>query len=198
MGFHDHLATSRCHWRHAHSVFVSTGLSPFSSLRGFTRIHAPADRLGHLLGSECERQLLADKVSVCSTSVASTRVNVAPKLATIIAWLCAGTDSIDDDNEGPRQRQRQSDISSTSTHCFARATATPNQTPPTDQNRRKQILRKDLVAASETIRTDHAAPVIAGIRLRAGTTASGKAITPLAGPVIPAPSWSAAASPTAP
>jgi hypothetical protein len=41
-------------------------------------------------------QLLADKVSITSTTVASAGANVAPKLATIIAGMCAGADSIDD------------------------------------------------------------------------------------------------------
>lgn len=41
-------------------------------------------------------QLLADKVSLRCTSLASAGANVAPKLATIIAGMCAGADSIDD------------------------------------------------------------------------------------------------------
>lgn len=41
-------------------------------------------------------QLLADKVSLRSTSVASAGANVAPKLTTIVAGMCAGADSIDD------------------------------------------------------------------------------------------------------
>lgn len=41
-------------------------------------------------------QLLAEKVSITSTAVASAGANLAPKLATIVAGICAGADSIDD------------------------------------------------------------------------------------------------------
>src|SRR4051794_760800 len=65
--------------------------------------------------------------------------------------------------------------SSTSTRCCARSTDTPSRAPPTDTKiAGKQVLRKGLSPLATTISTQHSAPVIAGMRLRAGKTGSGK------------------------
>lgn len=40
-------------------------------------------------------ELLADKVAVTTTEVASGAANLAPKLTTLIAAMCAGADNID-------------------------------------------------------------------------------------------------------
>jgi hypothetical protein len=70
----------------------------------------------------------------------------------------------------------------------------------------KQVLRKGLSPLAATISTDTAAPVIAGMRLRAGKSGSGKgaarmvaqAIAPRGPPGSAGRSWSAATRPTAP
>ena len=41
-------------------------------------------------------QLLADKICICEPRIKSGSANPAPKLATLIAGMCAGADSIDD------------------------------------------------------------------------------------------------------
>ena len=169
-------------------------------------------------------QLLADKVSITSPSVASAGANLSPKLATIIAGMCAGADSINDIEVlragghktlftgvyapatlGQMLREftfghaRQLDSVLTK-HLHALTTRTallPGAGERTfidiDSLLRpvyghakqgasyghtkiagKQILRKGLSPLATTISTDQAAPVIAGIRLRAGKTGSGK------------------------
>ena len=70
----------------------------------------------------------------------------------------------------------------------------------------KQVLRKGLSPLAATISTDLAAPVIAGMRLRAGRAGSGKgphawSLTPSPPPVPPGSAdrfWSAVTRPTAP
>ena len=66
--------------------------------------------------------------------------------------------------------------SSTSTRCCARSTGTPNRARRYGHTKiaGKQILRKGLSPLVTTISTEHAAPVIAGARLRAGRANSGK------------------------
>lgn len=169
-------------------------------------------------------QLLAEKVSIRSTVVASAGANVAPKLATIIAGMCAGADSIDDievlragghkslftgvyapatvgqtlrEFTFGHARQLDSvltnhvralteradllpggaertfiDIDSLLRPVYGHATEGASYGHTTIAGR--QILRKGLSPLATTISTDQAAPVLAGIRLRADRTGSGK------------------------
>src|SRR5258705_1535071 len=66
--------------------------------------------------------------------------------------------------------------SSTSTHCCARCTGTPSRAHGYGHTKiaGKQVRRKGLSPLATTISTDLAAPVIAGMRLRAGKSNSGK------------------------
>jgi hypothetical protein len=41
-------------------------------------------------------QLLADKINIAAPRIASGSANPSPKLATVIAGMCVGADSIDD------------------------------------------------------------------------------------------------------
>jgi hypothetical protein len=69
----------------------------------------------------------------------------------------------------------------------------------------RQVLRKGLSPLATTISTRHAAPVVAGIRLRAGRAGSGKGAASMVREAIgvaraaglPARSWSAVTRPTA-
>ena len=169
-------------------------------------------------------ELLGEKVHIAEPKIKSGSANPAPKLATLIAGICAGADSIDDldlvraggmktlfggvyapstigillrEFTFGHARQLESVLrehlgalcerwicclvpmggrSSISTRCCVRSTDTPNKAPATGTPRSagKQILRKGLSPLVTTISTEHAAPVIAGARLRAGKTNSGK------------------------
>ena len=59
------------------------------SCAGLLPIMALADQTGL-------RELLADKVSIAAPKITSGAANLAPKLTTLIAAMCAGADSIDD------------------------------------------------------------------------------------------------------
>lgn len=59
------------------------------SCAGLLPIMALADQTGL-------RELLAAKVSIATPKITSGAANLAPKLATLIAAMCAGADSIDD------------------------------------------------------------------------------------------------------
>lgn len=148
----------------------------------------------------------------------------APKLATVVAGMCAGADCIDDidvvrsggmktlfdavyapSTVGTLLREftfghaRQlesvlrehlmklcrrvellpvptSRCSSTSIRCCSWSTDTPNRAATSLYNKiaGKQVLRKGLSPFATTISTAGAAPVIAGMRPRAGKTGSGK------------------------
>jgi len=169
-------------------------------------------------------QLLADRVHIALPRIKSGSANPAPKLATLIAGMCAGADSIDDvdvlrsggmktlfdavyapSTIGTLLREftfghaRQLD-SVLSAHLVAlceRVDLLPGAEvrafvdidsllrPVYGHAKQgasyghtkiagKQILRKGLSPLATTISTDLAAPVIAGMRLRAGKTGSGK------------------------
>ena len=168
--------------------------------------------------------LLAEKVHIAEPRIRSGAVNPAPKLATLIAGMCAGADSIDDvdvvraggmktlfggvyapstigtllrEFSFGHARQLESvlrhhlaalcdrvellpgadvrafiDVDSLLRPVYGHAKqgATYGHTKITG----KQVLRKGLSPLAATISTDTAAPVIAGMRLRAGKTGSGK------------------------
>ena len=65
---------------------------------------------------------------------------------------------------------------STSTRCCARCSGTPSRAPAsgTPRSSGKQVLRRGLSPLATTISTEHGAPVVAGIRLRAGKAGSGQ------------------------
>ncbi|HEU4362807.1 MAG TPA: IS1380 family transposase [Mycobacterium sp.] len=169
-------------------------------------------------------ELLADKVHIAASKIKSGAVNPAPKLATLIAAMCAGADCIDDvdivraggmktlfggvyapstigtllrEFTFGHTRQLESvlrthlgqlgervdllpgaevrafiDIDSLLRPVYGRAKqgASYGHTKIAG----KQILRKGLSPLATTISTDLAAPVIAGIRLRAGKAGSGR------------------------
>ena len=168
--------------------------------------------------------LVADKVRITAPRIKSGSVNPAPKLATVVAGMCAGADSIDDldtvRSGGMKtlfggvyapstigtllreftfgharqlesvlrehlaglcrrvellpgaQRRAFIDIDSLLRPVYGHAKqgASYGHTKIAG----KQILRKGLSPLVTTISTEHAAPVIAGARLRAGKTNSGK------------------------
>ncbi|MGH3524560.1 MAG: IS1380 family transposase, partial [Mycobacterium sp.] len=168
--------------------------------------------------------LLADKVHIAEPRIKSGAANVAPKLATLIAAMCAGADSIDDvdvvrsggmktlfggvyapstigtllrEFSFGHARQLESvlrahlgalcgrvdllaggdvrafiDIDSLLRPVYGHAKqgASYGHTKIAG----KQVLRKGLSPLATTISTDLATPVIAGMRLRAGKTGSGK------------------------
>lgn len=59
------------------------------SCAGLVPVMTPADQTGL-------PELLADKVHIAEPKIKSGSANPAPKLATLIAGMCAGADSIDD------------------------------------------------------------------------------------------------------
>jgi hypothetical protein len=169
-------------------------------------------------------QLLGDKVHIAAPRITSGSANPAPKLATLIAGMCAGADSIDDVDvlrsggmktlfDGVyapstvgtllreftfgHARQLESVLGEHLVALCERVDLLPGAEVRTfldiDSLLRpvyghakqgasyghtkiagKQILRKGLSPLATTISTDLAAPVITGMRLRAGKTGSGK------------------------
>jgi Transposase DDE domain group 1 len=169
-------------------------------------------------------RLFDDKVAIASPRVKSGSANPAPKLATLVAGMCAGADSIDDidllrsggcgelfagvyapSTVGTLLRefsfghakqlesvlaahlcaltQRVDLLPGTESRCFVdidsllrpvyghqKQGASYGHTKIAG----KQVLRKGLSPLAATLSTDVAAPVIAGMRLRAGKTGSGK------------------------
>ncbi|MEU6586318.1 IS1380 family transposase [Nocardia sp. NPDC046763] len=169
-------------------------------------------------------EALAEKVSITAPRIKSGAVNPAPKLATLIAGMCSGADSIDDvgvlrsggmktlfdgvyapstigtllrEFTFGHARQLEAvlrthlaqlcervellpgaavrafvDIDSLlrPVYGYAKQGASYGHTKIAG----KRILRKGLSPLVTTISTDHAAPVIAGMRLRAGRAGSGK------------------------
>ncbi|MFE3961273.1 IS1380 family transposase [Nocardia sp. NPDC059091] len=168
--------------------------------------------------------MLADKVAIASPRIRSGSANPAPKLATLIAGMCAGADSIDDidllRSGGMKElfdgvyapstvgtllrefsfghaKQLESVMREHLSALAARADLLPGAArrcfvdidsllrPVYGKQKQgasyghtkiagKQVLRKGLSPLAATISTDLAAPVVAGIRLRAGKTGSGK------------------------
>ncbi|MEV2222442.1 IS1380 family transposase [Nocardia vinacea] len=168
--------------------------------------------------------LLAEKVAITAPRIKSGAANPAPKLATLIAGMCAGADSIDDidllrsggckelfdgvyapSTVGTLLREftfghaRQLDavlsehlcalagrvdlLPGADVRCFVdidsllrpvyghqKQGASYGHTKIAG----KQVLRKGLSPLVTTISTDLAAPVVAGMRLRAGKSGSGK------------------------
>lgn len=168
--------------------------------------------------------MLTDKVCIASPRIKSGSANPAAKLATLIAGMCAGADSIDDmdllrsggmsalfngvyapstvgtllrEFTFGHTKQLESVLRAHLLALVARADLLPGvQTRcfvdidsllrPVYGHRKqgasyghtkiagKQILRKGLSPLAATISTEHAAPVVAGMRLRAGRAGSGK------------------------
>ena len=164
--------------------------------------------------------IIAEKVSIKAPRVKSGSANLAPKLLTVIAGMCAGADSIDDldmlraggmpilfdgvyapSTLGTLLREFSFELESVlREHLVTLAERTPVLAGLADQAfvdidsllrpvyghakqgasyghtkiAGKQVLRKGLSPLATTISTTHAAPVIAGMRLRAGKTGSGK------------------------
>ncbi|MEV2226321.1 IS1380 family transposase [Nocardia vinacea] len=168
--------------------------------------------------------MLADKVAIASPRITSGSANPAPKLATLIAGMCAGADSIDDidllrsggmghlfggvyapSTVGTLLREfsfghakqlesvmrehlsalaaRTDLLPGAQTRCFVDIDSLLR--PVYGKQKQgasyghtkiagKQVLRKGLSPLAATISTDLAAPVVAGMRLRAGKTGSGK------------------------
>src|SRR5215207_1289357 len=169
-------------------------------------------------------EIIAEKVSIKAPRIKSGSANLAPKLLTVIAGMCAGADSIDDldllraggmpilfdgvyapstlatllrEFSFGHARQLESVLRE---HLVTLAERTPVLAGLADQAfvdidsllrpvyghakqgashghtkiAGKQVLRKGLSPLATTISTTHAAPVIAGMRLRAGKTGSGK------------------------
>ena len=168
--------------------------------------------------------LLAEKVRIAESKVKSGAANPAPKLATLIAGMCAGADSIDDvdvvrsggmktlfsgvyapstigtllrEFSFGHARQLESVLRAHLAALCGRVDLLPGGDvrafididsllrPVYGHAKQgasyghtkiagKQVLRKGLSPLAATISTDVAAPVIAGMRLRAGKTGSGK------------------------
>lgn len=168
--------------------------------------------------------ILADKVAITAPRIKSGSAHPAPKLATLIAGMCAGADSIDDvdllrsggctelfggvyapstvgtllrEFTFGHARQLESVLSEHLCAVAARVDLLPGAAvrcfvdidsllrPVYGHQKQgasyghtkiagKQVLRKGLSPLAATISTDLAAPVIAGMRLRAGKTGSGK------------------------
>ena len=168
--------------------------------------------------------LLADKVHIAEPRIKSGAANPAPKLATLIAGMCAGADSIDDvdvvrsggmktlfggvyapstigtllrEFSFGHARQLESVLGAHLGALCGRVDLLPGADvrafididsllrPVYGHTKQgasyghtkiagKQVLRKGLSPLATTISTDTAAPVIAGMRLRAGRTGSGK------------------------
>lgn len=169
-------------------------------------------------------ETLAEKVSINAPRIASGAARPAPKLATLIAGMCAGADSIDDVGvlrsggmktlfEGVyapstvgtllreftfgHARQLESVLRTHLARLCGRVNLLPGAgdrvfvdidsllRPVYGHAKQgasyghtkiagKQILRKGLSPLATTISTEQAAPVIAGMRLRAGKTGSAK------------------------
>jgi hypothetical protein len=187
------------------------------SLAGLVPVMGLAEQTG--LG-----ELLTEKVSVASVRVKSGAANPGPKLATLIAGMAAGADSIADvdvlrsggmktvfDNVyAPstigtllreftfgHARQLESVLRGHLSRLCARVDLLPGAAervfvdidsllrPVYGHQKQgasyghakiagKQILRKGLSPLATTISTEQAAPVVAGMRLRAGKTGSAK------------------------
>jgi Transposase DDE domain group 1 len=169
-------------------------------------------------------RLLTEKIAIDAPRIKSGAANPAPKLATLIAGMCAGADSIDDidllrsggattlfdgvyapSTVGTLLREftfgHTKQLESVMREHLLAVTARAGLLPgaavrtfvdidsllrPVYGHRKqgasyghtkvagKQVLRKGLSPLAATISTDLAAPVIAGMRLRAGKTGSGK------------------------
>ena len=169
-------------------------------------------------------ELLARKVAITAPRVKSGSANPAPKLATLVAGMCAGADSIDDidvvrsggmgrlfdrvyapstigtllrEFTFGHARQLESVLRAHLSRLCQRADLLPGADrqvyvdidsllrPVYGHAKQgasyghtkiagKQILRKGLSPLATTVSTDTAAPVIAGMRLRAGKTGSGR------------------------
>jgi Transposase DDE domain group 1 len=169
-------------------------------------------------------KLLGEKVHIAEPKIKSGSANPAPKLATLIAGMCAGADGIDDidvlrsggmktlfggvyapstvgtllrEFSFGHARQLESVLREHLAALCARAEVLPGAEvrafvdvdsllrPVYGQAKQgasyghtkiagRQVLRKGLSPLATTISTDLAAPVIAGMRLRAGKTGSGK------------------------
>lgn len=169
-------------------------------------------------------QLLTETVSIAAPRIASGAANPGPKLATVIAGMCAGADCIDDldvvRSGGMRTlfsgvyapstvgtllreftfghaRQLESVLREHLKALCARVDLLPGAAqrvfvdidsllrPVYGHAKQgasyghtkiagKQVLRKGLSPLATTLSTEHGAPVIAGMRLRAGKTGSGK------------------------
>src|ERR1700755_2065114 len=109
------------------------------SCAGLVPVMALAERTGM-------SDLLAQMVHIAVPRIKSGSANPAPKLATLIAGMCAGADCIDDVDVVRSGGRRWGGglgggcvgepiccpalacaLSSTSTHCCARSTGTPNR-----------------------------------------------------------------------
>jgi Transposase DDE domain group 1 len=169
-------------------------------------------------------RLLGEKVHITAPRIRSGAANPAPKLATLIAGMCAGVDCIDDidviRSGGMKSlfggvyapstvgtflreftfghaRQLESvlrehlvalcervdllpgadeQVLSTSIHCYGRFTGTPNKARPTDTPRSpaSRSGARDCLRWRPRSAPGAPHPVIAGMRLRAGKTGSGK------------------------
>jgi hypothetical protein len=169
-------------------------------------------------------ELLADKICIPAPKIKSGSANPSPKLATLIAGMCAGADSIDDldvvrsggmktlfggvyapSTIGTLLREftfgHARQLESVLREHLARLCQRVDLLPGADTGAfididsllrpvyghakqgasyghtkiaGKQILRKGLSPLATTISTPGGAPVIAGMRLRAGKTNSGK------------------------
>lgn len=115
--------------------------------------------------------LLADKVHIAEPKIKSGSANPAPKLATLIAGMCAGADSIDD-----LDVVRSGGMKTLFGGVYAPSTIGTLLREFSFGHARQleSVLRKGLSPLAATISTDTAAPVIAGMRLRAGRSGSGK------------------------
>ena len=171
-----------------------------------------------------------EKITIGSPRIKSGTANPAPKLASLVAGMCAGADSIDDigllrsggmtelfdgvyapstvgillrEFTFGHTKQLESVMREHLLALIARADLLPGAQTRTfvdiDSLLRpvyghqkqgasyghtkiagKQILRKGLSPLAATISTDLAAPVVAGMRLRAGKTGSGKGAASMA------------------
>ncbi|CAN5716168.1 hypothetical protein BH09ACT7_BH09ACT7_09150 [soil metagenome] len=169
-------------------------------------------------------ELLADKVRITAPRITSGSANLAPKLGTLVAGMCAGADSIDDldilrsggmktlfggvyapSTIGTLLREftfgHAQQLESVLRAHLAALCERVDLLPGADTGAfididsllrpvfghakhgasyghskiaGKQVLRKGLSPLATTISTPGAAPVIAGMRLRAGKTGSGK------------------------
>src|SRR6478736_2657517 len=169
-------------------------------------------------------QLLADKICICEPRIKSGSANPAPKLATLIAGMCAGADCIDDvdvvrtggmmalfggvyapstigtllrEFTFGHARQLEAVLGAHLAALCERVDLLPGADvrafvdidsllrPVYGHAKQgasyghtkiagKQVLRKGLSPLATTISTEAAAPVIAGMRLRAGRANSGK------------------------
>jgi Transposase DDE domain group 1 len=178
--------------------------------------------------------LLADKVHIAEPKIKSGSANPAPKLATLIAGMCAGADSIDDldvvrsggmktlfgggyapSTIGTLLREfsfgHARQLESVLRQHLARLCDRVELLPGADVRAfvdidsllrpvyghakqgasyghakiaGKQVLRKGLSPLVATISTDAAAPVIAGMRLRAGRSGSGKGAARMVAQVV--------------